>query len=85
MRVRGLAPRREPERPVLEGLAVALLDGRAHEALGYRSLCDNAREQLAWGPGACVNGRGYGGASASFRCYAGRCSPARSAGACRAA
>src|SRR5262245_66400924 len=48
-RLRELSAVRLAARPVLGALAVALLDGRVYEALGYRSLGDYGRERLGVG------------------------------------
>ncbi len=48
-RLRELASARLAARPALGALAVALLEGRADEALGYRSLGDYGRERLGVG------------------------------------
>ncbi len=48
-RLRELANGRLAAQPVLGVLAVALLDGRVYEALGYRSLGDYGRERLGVG------------------------------------
>jgi hypothetical protein len=48
-RLREIGAARVAVRPVLGALARALVEGRAHEALGYRCLGDYARERLGMG------------------------------------
>ncbi len=48
-RLRGLEARRAAARPVLGALAVAFLDGRHFEALGYRCVGDWSRERIGVG------------------------------------
>ncbi len=48
-RLRELSAARLAARPVLGALSGALLDGRAYEAVGYRSLGDYGRERLGVG------------------------------------